>query len=399
MHPSRADSDGRTASATRTKSVLVVDDDATLARGVHRVLTAAGYDVVLAGDVPAASEEIRRRSFDVVLSDIQLPGPSGVDLLRNVREHDLDVPVILMTGMPTLETAMEAMQVGALQYLTKPLDHDLLVAAIERASRLHALAHMKRDALQLLGDNGTQAGDLAGLQASFERSLESMWMAFQPIVDDGKRQVFGFEALMRSREPSLPHPGAILSAGERLGRLPELGRRVRALSAEAFVRAPEGASLFVNLHTCDLLDDALYQRDAPLAAIASRVVFEITERSTIDDVKDVHARIAELRGLGFRIAIDDLGAGYAGLSSFAALEPEIVKLDMSLIRNVHQSSVRSKLVKSMTALCKEMGIQVVAEGVETSEERVAVRALGCDLSQGYFFARPGPPFPAPAMPE
>jgi len=395
---SNADSEARAVASTKTKSVLVVDDDATLARSLHRVLSTAGYEVVLAGDVAAAREAIRHQAFDVVLSDIQMPGPSGVDLLRSVRAHDLDVPVMLMTGNPTIETAMEAVQLGALQYLQKPTPNDVLLAAVERACRLHALARMKRDALQLLGEDPAQAGDRAGLQASFARALESMWIAFQPIVDEGKRQVFGFEALMRSHERSLPHPGAILNAGERLGRLPEIGRRVRKLSAEAFGRAPEGATLFVNLHTRDLLDDALYEPKAALASMAQRVVFEITERSAIDDVKDVHARIAELRRLGFRIAIDDLGAGYAGLSSFAVLEPEVVKLDMSLIRNLHQSSVRRKLVRSMTALCKEMRIQVVAEGVETIEERDAVRGLGCDLSQGYLFARPGPPFPSASMP-
>jgi EAL domain-containing protein (putative c-di-GMP-specific phosphodiesterase class I) len=122
-------------------------------------------------------------------------------------------------------------------------------------------------------------------------------------------------------------------------------------------------------------------------------VLEITERAAIEDVKDIQARVSVLRYNGYRIAIDDLGAGYAGLSSFAALEPEIVKLDMSLIRNVHQSDVRKRLVGSMTALCKEMEMLVVAEGVEIPEERNCVQAVGCDLLQGYLFAKPGPPFP------
>jgi EAL domain-containing protein (putative c-di-GMP-specific phosphodiesterase class I) len=221
-----------------------------------------------------------------------------------------------------------------------------------------------------------------------------MWMAFQPIVDAVEKRVFGYEALMRAREASLPHPGAILSAAERLDRLTDLGRRVRALSAGAFDLAPTDALLFVNLHTRDLLDPALYERSAPLTTMANRVVLEITERSTIDDVKDIHSKVGALRKLGFRIAIDDLGAGYAGLSSFAALEPEIVKLDMSLVRNVHQSSIRRRLIGSMTALCKEMGMLVVAEGVEVAEERESLRGVGCHLLQGYLFAKPGPPFPA-----
>ena len=219
-------------------------------------------------------------------------------------------------------------------------------------------------------------------------------MAFQPIVDVRNRTIYGYEALMRTREATLPHPGAVLGAAERLDRLDDLGRRVRALSAAAFDRAPDDALLFVNLHTRDLLDLELYAADAPLSRIATRVVLEITERSTIDDIADVQARVSELRRNGFRIAIDDLGAGYAGLSSFAALKPEVVKLDMSLVRNVHQSAIRQRLIGSMASLCREMGMQVVAEGVEVVEELDAVSGSGCDLLQGYFLAKPGPPFPS-----
>jgi EAL domain-containing protein (putative c-di-GMP-specific phosphodiesterase class I) len=224
-----------------------------------------------------------------------------------------------------------------------------------------------------------------------------MWMAFQPIIDAKLKAVFGYEALLRSKEPSLPHPGAMLNAAERLDRIFDLGRPVRALSAEAFAPLPGDALLFVNLHTRDLLDPALYEASAPLTKIAHRVVLEITERSTIDDVEDIQARMAALRGRGFRLAIDDLGAGYAGLSSFVAVQPEIVKLDMSLVRGVHKSEVRQRLIASMTSLCREMGMRVVAEGVEVPEERDAVLAFGCELLQGYLFAKPGPPFPVADM--
>jgi len=220
-----------------------------------------------------------------------------------------------------------------------------------------------------------------------------MWMAFQPIVDIRAHGVLGYEALMRSDEASMPHPGAVLTAAERTGRLLELGRRVRSLSAAAFTAAPPGCLLFVNLHTRDLLDPELYDTRSGLAGIADRVVLEITERASLDDVGDILARVQRLRGMGFRIAIDDLGAGYAGLSSFAALEPDFVKLDMSLVRDVHKSSIRQRLIGSITKLCKDLGMKVVAEGIETTEERDAIRELGCELLQGYLFAKPGLPFP------
>jgi EAL domain-containing protein (putative c-di-GMP-specific phosphodiesterase class I)/FixJ family two-component response regulator len=373
--------------------VLLVEDDPSFARSMRRLLS-ADYETVHFDNGEAALQAIMQRSFDVVVSDIHMPGMTGVELLSAVRRHDLDVPVILMTGAPSIDTAIEAVSLGALMYLVKPAGNDVVLKAVERATKLHRVARIKRDALRLLGETATQAGDRAGLQGSFEKTLETMWMAFQPIVDAPNKRIFGFEALMRSREPSLPHPGAILAAADRLERTQDLGRRVRALSAEAFAQAPPEVLLFVNLHTRDLLDPALYDTSAPLTRLAKRVVLEITERATIDGVKDVQTRVAQLRRLGFRIALDDLGAGYAGLSSFAALEPEIVKLDMSLVRDVHRSDVRRRLIGSMTGLCKEMGMLVVAEGVETVEERDCVRGIGCDLLQGYLYSKPGPPFPS-----
>jgi EAL domain-containing protein (putative c-di-GMP-specific phosphodiesterase class I) len=99
-----------------------------------------------------------------------------------------------------------------------------------------------------------------------------------------------------------------------------------------------------------------------------------------------------LRSLGFRLAIDDLGAGYAGLSSIAMLEPDFVKLDMSLTRDLASSPLRQRLVASMVDACRDTGMKLVAEGVETVHELAKLTELGCDLLQGYHFARPSAEF-------
>jgi EAL domain-containing protein (putative c-di-GMP-specific phosphodiesterase class I) len=255
------------------------------------------------------------------------------------------------------------------------------------------MALMKREALALLGTNQSLAGDRAGLEASFERAIETLWMAYQPIVRARDHALFGHEALLRSKEPTLPHPGAILDAAERLDRLPELGRTIRAAAATPVADNADAGLLFVNLHTRDLLDPTLTSPESPLSKIAGRVVLEITERASLNEIRDIPSRVAQLRAMGFQIAIDDLGAGYAGLTSFALLEPEIVKLDMTLVRNVHKQSTKQKLIRSMAALCKDMGMMVVGEGVENVEERDALVDLGCDLLQGYLFAKPAPAFP------
>jgi CheY-like chemotaxis protein len=273
----------RRARPIEPKSVLVADDEPAFARAVGRLLGAAGFRVTMAHNGAEAAEAIANQAFEVILSDIQMPQLSGVDLLSLVRTHDLDVPVILMTAAPTLETALEAVSLGALQYLVKPVPNDTLVAVVERASRLHRIALMKRDAFRLLGREQGLAGDRAGLQSCLDRAIDSMWMAFQPIVDSTDQRVFGYEALLRSEEPSLPNPNAVVSAAERLGRLPELGCAVRIMAAKAFESAPRDTLLFVNLHPRDLLDADLYRPDAPLTRVADRVVLEITERAAARD--------------------------------------------------------------------------------------------------------------------
>lgn len=380
-------------SGTARMRVLLADDDESVARSIARVLRAEGFEVVIASSGNDAANSLTQQSFDVVVSDIHMPDLTGVELLGLVRRHDLDVPVILMTGDPNIETAIQAVELGALKYLRKPIEIAPLKEALGRAARLHRLARTKREALELLGAPHSAPGDRVGLERTFDNALRSMWVAFQPIISSSQQTIFGYEALMRSAEPSLPHPGAVLEAAERLGRLHDVGRTIRDRAAEAFNTAPADALLFINLHTRDLLDPELYEKTTPLASLSDRVILEITERASIDDVPDVLSRARSLRDLGYRLAVDDLGAGYAGLSSFARLEPDLVKLDMTLIRKVHTSPVQQKLIASMTALCQQLGLHVVAEGIEEADERDKLASLGCDLMQGYFFAKPGEAFP------
>ncbi len=370
--------------------LLLVDDDPAILRSYGRALGHLGAKVEIATNGKEAVERLKGGTFDVVVSDVMMPEMTGIDLLKAARAQQLDVPIVLMTCDPSLDSAVPAVEYGAFRYLSKPVGMAELWETVNRDVRLHKMARLKREALTL------PIADLHGdRSAPFTSGLELMWMAFQPIVKWSERKVFGHEALLRSDEPSMKNPAHMLDAAEKLGRLHELGRAVRARVTEAASEAPEGNDVFVNLHSADLNDDDLYSVDSPLSTIASRVVLEITERASLDAVKDVASRVARLKALGFRIAIDDLGAGYAGLTSFTQLEPEIVKLDMSLVRNVDTCTRRQSIVRSMTKLCGELGMLVVAEGVETPTERDMLVELGCDLLQGYLFARPQRGFALP----
>jgi EAL domain-containing protein (putative c-di-GMP-specific phosphodiesterase class I) len=266
----------------------------------------------------------------------------------------------------------------------------VFASAVRHAARAHALARIRREASSI---SGTHAGaaDRVGLEVRLDRALDQLWLAYQPIVR-ASGAPFGVEALLRSGEPTMLGPQAVLDAATQLDRLPVVGRRVRALAAAALATRDD-LQLFVNLHPADLADVELVAEDSPLSAIAPRVVLEITERSSLDITGDFSDRLARLRRMGFRLAVDDIGAGYSGLTSFTELMPEIVKIDMSLVRNVHLSAVKQRTISALCSLCREVNCLVVGEGVETIEERDCLVSLGCDLLQGYLIARPARDLP------
>jgi EAL domain-containing protein (putative c-di-GMP-specific phosphodiesterase class I)/ActR/RegA family two-component response regulator len=374
--------------AGSSKRLLLVDDDEGIRLAYSRVLRSKGHQVTTAADGAEAIGRLAQGSFDVVVSDVAMPGMDGLEFLRRVREHDLDVPVILITGGPELAQAMRAVEYGAFRYLPKPIEADVLADVVGRAARMHQVARLKRQALALVESHGPPLGDRASLEARFELALKGLWSAFQPIVDWPARRVIGYEALLRTTETTLARPDHFIASAERLGRLHELTRLARAAVAAQAHLAPPDVTLFVNIHPADVGDDELFSPDAPLSRIADRVVLEITERSSLDGVSDLRPRIAALRKLGFRIAVDDLGAGYAGLTTVAQLEPEVVKIDMSLVRGISGAPTKQRVLRSIARLCEEMQIVTVAEGIETEEERETVFSLGCRLLQGYLFARP-----------
>jgi EAL domain-containing protein (putative c-di-GMP-specific phosphodiesterase class I) len=380
-----------------TAEVLVVDDEPVTARGYARALSAAGYKVNVAHDGREAAAMAKAHTYDVIVSDIAMPDMDGLGLLRTIRESDLDIPMIFMTGSPALESAVTAIEYGAFRYLVKPVSPEAMLESVARAVRVHNLARVRREAMQVHELEGKPIGDRAGLEARYSSAVDKLWVAAQPIISWSGRRTFAYETLLRTDEPTLRSPLDFFDAAERLGKAAELGRIIRQHVARQLRETPPPALLFVNLHPADLEDDELYADEGALTPFAKQIVLEITERAALDRIHELQSRVTRLRTLGYRIAIDDLGAGYAGLTSFAQLEPEVVKVDMSLVRGIDRSPVKQKLVRSIITLCTELGIQLVAEGIETREERDSLITLGGDLCQGYLFAKPGRGFPIPVM--
>jgi len=370
-------------------AVLLVDDDEQVRAVLQRALESVPMKVSVASNGASALALLAEQQFDVLVSDIVMPGINGIKLLHAVREHDLDLPVVLVTGNPDIKTATLAVEYGVFQYLIKPVAVERLRIVVARAVDVGRLARLKRQCAQEFGSGSFYIGDRAGVGARLDRALRSLWMAYQPVVSAVDGSVYGYEALLRSNEPQLLLPKALFKAAEKVRRVHEVGRAVRDAVASDIEFMPEASAFaFLNIHPEDLLDPALYLPSAPLTRIAPRVVLELTDRASLDSVNDVRERIERLRALGFRIAIDDVGAAQGDASTFGQLEPEFVKIDLPIIRGVDKDPAKRKMVQALVGLCHNMGKAVIAEGVENEGERDALVDAGCDYLQGFFLGIP-----------
>ncbi len=375
--------------------VYVLAAELALAAAYETTLRQQGFEVRLARDADEALADLQLEPADAVVLDLGRSELDAPHFLRRLRSFDLDCPVIVTAARGDVSRALDAVRDGAYRYLVHPVRGDALAAVVKQASVLRRVAELRRRALTHADDDGAwQVGDRVALEVRFRQALEKLFMVYQPIVSWSQRRVIGYEALVRSAEPTLPHPGALFDAATRLDRVDELSRAIRHVAPRPF-REVSDALLFLNVQIGDLEAEDFVR--GPLASMAGSVALEVTERAALDSIDGAASRVSELRARGFRVAIDDLGAGYAGLSSFALLEPDIVKVDMSLVRDVHRAPLKRRLIAGLCEACADLGVLLVAEGVETAEERDALVEAGCDIFQGYLFARPGAAFPAPAF--
>jgi EAL domain-containing protein (putative c-di-GMP-specific phosphodiesterase class I) len=244
--------------------------------------------------------------------------------------------------------------------------------SIEERERAHKLSELK----QVLRDG-------------------SVYIQYHPIVRADSERIFGYEGLARGLPRSLRSPEVMFDVAAEGNLLWELSRLCRARAIEGAARLLSGDELlFLNIDPHDFADPSFGE----LGALdPHKVVLEITERTAIKDYPTFRERLRGFRDRGFRFAVDDAGSGYAGLGSIANLEPDFIKLDISLITSIDSNFIKQNLVETMVGFAAEHGVMVIAEGVERAEELATVRRLGVPLVQGFFlhpperFVTPSPP--------
>lgn len=214
--------------------------------------------------------------------------------------------------------------------------------------------------------------------------------AYQPIVDLQQRRVYGHEALVRG--PQGEGAAMVLAQVNEGNRYRfDQACRVKAIKTASALRIAEKISI-------NFLPNAIYKPElcirTTLAAARAhgfpldRIIFEVTEGERVEDGPWFAEVLREYQRYGFLTAIDDFGAGYAGLKLLADFQPDIIKIDMDLVRGVENSRSRQSIIKCLTRICEELHILVIAEGIETVSERDFLCDFGVHLMQGYLFAKP-----------
>ncbi len=367
----------------RLRALLAVEDPARAGR-----LRAAmqNLEVSYESSPAAALADNDRDPYDVVIADQRLGGVDGIELLHKSFVDSPNSLRLLIVDSVEAFMSLRGLDVGPVDYFILRSDEIVhLPTAIE-----DGLARREYQRRQLL--NTPRAGvDGAEKPANeIQRILarKALDFAFQPIFDVRTGTIYGYEALCRPDSTVFCGPMELFQAAVQETRIWELGRLTRDILASRLETLPTEMMVFVNVHPAELGDPVFLQGASKLSHFANRIVFEVTERASIPDFRRFRSVLDELRSLGFRFAVDDLGAGYASLNSVALLEPSFLKIDMTMIRDITSSVTQVRLVRRIVDFANDQAIFVVAEGIETQAEAETVIELGCHLLQGFLF---GPP--------
>jgi EAL domain-containing protein (putative c-di-GMP-specific phosphodiesterase class I) len=233
-----------------------------------------------------------------------------------------------------------------------------------------------------------------------------MTMHFQPIVHAREPdRAYAHECLLRGLddEGNIVSPGTLFDAARAADMLFHLDRAARLQAIEDAWRLGIETPIFINFTPTSIYDPAFCLRTTITAArktgwAPERFVFEVIETEELADTRDLVGILAEYRAAGFRVALDDLGAGYGSLTLLERLRPDIVKLDRDLITGIDSTVSKQAIVSNLVAMAKELGIAIVGEGIETRAEWEWLREAGVDYLQGFLFARPGHPPLSPQVP-
>lgn len=379
--------------------LMLADDEAPVLEAMSELVSMDPF-IDLIGTARDASEAIDLAVLhepDVALLDVRMPGGGGSRAAREIRRRSPETRIVALSASTDPRSVVSMVRAGAVGYVGKDRSADEVLRAIHRSVYGRASISVDRlgEVAERLAEHQARDADRVPRRAevSVERIQEAIRgevldTVFQPIVDLVDGRVRGLEALARFLTRPRRSPETWFAEASTHGLLTplELAAAGRALGQLDLV--PEGVYVSVNVSPQTLCAPGLVEilRGVP----ARRVVLELTERSPIVNYEEAVGCVSDLRVLGARLAVDDVGRGFSGLGRVVELAPDLLKIDRSLVSGVDSDAAKSALIARLTSYGDEIGMEVVAEGIETEAELETLRALGVRNGQGFLLGRPGP---------
>ncbi len=370
-----------------TMSVLVVDDNQINVNLLTSLLRGLGLTRV--------SSELDSRRFaamlpvvepDLILLDLHMPHLDGHQLLEQVRTYAAGtyLPVLVLTADTGKNSRERALAGGARDFVTKPFD---LTEVAQRVANL-------LETRQLYGAMRSSLLTLQKRPAVESQPVQdvlrdrSITPHFQPVIDLTSGQAVGHEALARFATPHERGPAGWFSDAFEVGLGTELEWMAVTEAVPFLDTAAPHTFLALNMSPATVM--LLEHEQLCDSSRCPDLVIELTEHVPVEDYGALHHAFAKMRADGARLAADDLGAGYAGFQHLLALQPDIIKLDISLVQGIDQSRSARALARALLAFAEDVGATVIAEGVEQAGELQVLRDLGVDWAQGFLLGRPEP---------
>ena len=387
-------------SSIQRARILVVDDEPSNAALIRAMLATAGFDCVQVHHDPRhALDDLSAHEPDLVLLDLFMPGIDGVEFLRRMHgrlHRRAFVPVLVLTALGTPDALKTALQAGANDFLAKPLDADELLLRVQNLlsirfchqELLHHNAALARELRVRVRGELEQAADRERVVEAVSQVVGAGGpeIVFQPLVALATGRTLGVEALARFGTEPWRGPDDWFCDADTVGMGTELELAALRVALRQRDRLHPSWLLAVNVSPAALVTSefAQFSTDVDL----SRISFEITEHQAIADYGALRQVTGALQARGASISIDDAGAGYASLRHILKLHPDIIKLDISLTRDIDRDPVKRALATSLVRFADQIGAELTAEGIETANELDALRDLGVHYGQGYFIAWP-----------
>jgi EAL domain-containing protein (putative c-di-GMP-specific phosphodiesterase class I)/DNA-binding NarL/FixJ family response regulator len=378
--------------------VVVADDEPAVSAALAQLISdEPSFELVgVAADAATAISLAAAEQPDVVLLDVRMPG-GGVAAVRGISRRSPATKVIALSGQGDRATVLQMLEAGVVGYLLKGGSIDEIVEAIKRAPEgqgslsIELTGEIIEELTEQLSVNTKARKKQETVKRRIRRAIESvdaLAIVFQPIVGLRDRSIVGAEALARFAGPPRRAPNLWFDEAATVGLRQALELVAADRAIEALPQLPPQVYLTINASPRTLTSAGFLKLVSH--ADGSRLVAEITEHAPIHDYARLGGALTKLRALGMRLAIDDAGAGYSSLRHILELQPDLIKLDMSLIRGIHRDRSKQALAAGLISFASKAGSSIIAEGIERAREVETLVELGVSHGQGFFLGKPAP---------